>query len=266
MQKFTRRDYLKAMLFASSATLLAACSSSATKTAPVQQNAAPTTAPTEAQVAAAAEMQPTATTAAETTASAGETPAAAAALDQNAAALELLSLSLGAIKLISTGTGAAITKDQAAVLIPLWQEYQTLTESMRPADPGQTPDPAQAAATPAAPVENTELLVKLNDLVVRIQAAMTAEQLQAIKDMNITQETMQALIQELGIELGGQGGGPGGGGGQPPQGDGQQPQGTPPAGDANGYPAEGDGARAGGGVMIPTGLVEKLIEALQAIQ
>lgn len=109
-------------------------------------------------------------------------------------------------------TDYAVTAEQAAELLPLWQVYQSLSTS------------------------DTAAQEERDALVEQIQDAMTAIQMQAIEDMQLTQEDMFAVIQEHGgmavrnqdsdsnsqgsggftpPEGGFAGGGPGGGGGFP---------------------------------------------------
>jgi hypothetical protein len=189
---------------------------------------------------------------------------------ENAVSVEM-QLLLGAFKL--DGTENAVTKEQANILLPLWTDFKTLSQSMMPAqgsqgDPGQ----GQTNATPQPQTVDTETQAKVEALGKQIQAAMTPEQIQAISAMKITQETAMTIMQEQGITMGGpqaNGSGNGnqpslgtppagapGGGGQPPA-DGQQPGGgqmsTPQA----------DGVRGGAG-LLPTELVDVLIKLLQS--
>lgn len=69
-------------------------------------------------------------------------------------------------------TPQAVTKEQAQELLPLWQMLQTLQES------------GTAAQAETDAVAN------------QIQAAMTPDQLAAIKDMRLTSESMQAMLEE----------------------------------------------------------------------
>jgi hypothetical protein len=179
---------------------------------------------------------------------------------ENAASIEM-QLLLGTFKLEKTDQ--AVTKEQASLLLPLWTNLKTLSQSLMPARGGA--DQGQAKSTPQAPTINTEAQAQITELGKQIQAAMTPEQIQAISEMKITQETAKTIMQEQGLTLGGpqakgnggqppsgtpQAGGPGGGGGQPPA-DGQGP---------------GDGqmsaSQAGGGFM-PTELVDTLIKLLE---
>jgi hypothetical protein len=186
---------------------------------------------------------------------------------ENAVSVEM-QLLLGIFKL--EGTKNAVTKEQANLLLPLWTNFKTLSQSLIPArsEPGQ----GQPNSTPQAPTVDPEIQIKIEALGKQILAALTPEQIQAISELKITQETANFILQEKGITLGrpqangsGNGGQPPqgippaggpGGGGQPPV-DGQQPgagqMSTPPAGSA-----------PGGTGFLPTELIEALIQLLQS--
>lgn len=83
-------------------------------------------------------------------------------------------LALGTVQL--EDTDQAVSETQAAELLPLWQAYQTLSQS------------------------DTTATVELEALAGQIQRAMTAEQVQAIAAMGLTADTLTEL-QESG-ELG----------------------------------------------------------------
>lgn len=186
--------------------------------------------------------------------------------DPTAGALsEATQLIMGTLKL--EDTHQAVTAEQAAELLPLWQTMLVLSES----------DTAAQQETEA--------------LVTQIQETMTAEQRQAITDMNLTREDMISIMQEQGLAMGGgpaggqntnpQGGDPNGGGfgpggfpdGAPPQG------GFPGGGPGGGGPGGGGGqgsdltpdqiatAQASrqqeGGSLVPPMLINALIEYLQ---
>ena len=98
----------------------------------------------------------------------------------NFAAGELSSttqLILGTLKL--DGTENAVTAEQAAELLPLWQTMQVLSESDTAAD-------QEIAA-----------------LITQIQETMTTQQTQVIRDMNLTREDMTSIMQEQGVATGG---------------------------------------------------------------
>ena len=77
------------------------------------------------------------------------------------------------------GSENAVDAEQAAALLTLWKAYDTISSS-------QT----------AAEAEITALFKQ-------IKGEMSAEQLAAIDEMGLTDETIQAKLQELGIQFGG---------------------------------------------------------------
>jgi hypothetical protein len=116
-----------------------------------------------------------------------------------------LELLLGIFKL--EGTENAVTTEQAAELIPLWQAYKSLSQS------------------------DTTAQEEIDALVQQIKDTMTQKQIDAISAMKLTGEDMFTIMQENGITSGfgvgtpqagqtspgfvpGQGGGGGQGGGQ----------------------------------------------------
>ena len=70
------------------------------------------------------------------------------------------------------GTPQAVTKEQAQDLLPLWQMLQALQQS------------------------GTAAQAEIYAVVSQIQAAMTPDQLATIKDMRLTSESMQDILQE----------------------------------------------------------------------
>jgi hypothetical protein len=90
-------------------------------------------------------------------------------------------LAIGALKL--EGSANAVTSEQAAALLPLWKAVKSMSAS------------------------TTTSAEEMSALYEQIQGAMTAEQVQAIKDLTLTMEDTQSLMKEYGIELP-QGGGP----------------------------------------------------------
>lgn len=134
-------------------------------------------------------------------------------------------LMIGTFKL--EGTDQAVTADQAAQLIPLWQVYKDLSTN------------GSAAQQ------------EIDALAEQIQGTMTPEQVQAITDMKLTQGDIFQTMQDMGIASanrpnasgtprpgGGQGGNfPGGGNGVPGGGNFQ--------GGGNGAPDGGQGFNNG---------------------
>lgn len=113
-------------------------------------------------------------------------------------------LALGTLKLEETGN--AVTPAQAATLLPLWQALR-----------GGVTAPAE-----------------VNAVLAQIEGTMTPQQLLTIAEMQLTQEDLQAWMQENDIRPGGVFSGtmPG------PQGT-PGPRGTPPAGFGGGLPGSG---------------------------
>jgi len=166
-------------------------------------------------------------------------------------------LVIGTFKL--EGTANAVTADEAAKLIPLWQVYKDLS-----------------ASTSAAQAE-------IDALATQIQGTMTPEQVKAITDLKLTRQDEFKTMQDLGISFGNRpnasgtpraGGNGGGGGGFPGGGGGGG--GVPGAGGGgnNGQnlsPAQiatfqARRAQGGGGQFnrIPVPLYDALIKLLQS--
>ncbi len=240
--------------------LLSACAPAVTTTPPTTSKSAGITLSTKAATATS-------------TATVAQDAATARELNtsyDNAVSIEL-QLLLGTPKL--QGTDLAVTAEQASTLLPLWNNFKTISQSMAPAQ-------GQADATPQPPSGNSETQAQLTALLKQIQAVMTAEQIKAIAAMKITRETAMTIMQEQGITLGGPQAGNGNdtGNGNPP------PQGTPPAGGPGnmggssgaGAPPNGqppaDGQQPGngqmpatlaGGGMVPPELINVLIQSLE---
>ena len=113
------------------------------------------------------------------------------ALDTSyAGALPVLNqLALGTLQV--EGTDSAVSADQAAQLLPLWQALRGVLSNS---------NPAQA---------------EIDVVLKQIESGMTAEQIAAIRDMRLTQSALVEWVQSNGLNLGGAfgpgGGGPGGG-------------------------------------------------------
>jgi hypothetical protein len=164
-------------------------------------------------------------------------------------------LIIGTFKL--DDTQQAVTAEQAKELLPLWQVYQDISSS------------------------DTAAQEEIDALIEQVQETMTAEQMQAITDMNLTQQDVMSVMQEQGMNISqrsNMGNGDAtttnsGGGFGPP--DGSMPMGAPP--DEGGFQsgqnlnpeqiATAQAARqqagGGGGAFTPTALLDSLIKLLQ---
>jgi len=155
-------------------------------------------------------------------------------------------LIIGSLRL--EGSAQAVTQQQAADLLPLWQVYKELS-----------------ASDTSAPQE-------LEALISQIRDSMTPEQLQAIAEMKLTQQDVFTTLQERGITTGNRPQGTGDNGGFTP------PQGGIPGAGPGGFPG-GDGqspdpqqiatmqaarSQAGGASRTPSALIEAFIEFLQS--
>lgn len=156
-------------------------------------------------------------------------------------------LIVGTLKL--EDSGAAVTAAQAAELVPLWEAVRSLSSS------------------------DSASQVELDALYQQIQETMTADQLQAIASMQLTQQDLFGVVRELGLgpagaaagdqvfEFSGQGSGRG-----QASGGGQASSGGPPAGFViEGGPPEGfQGAGPGGGQFFSQDLDPDQVATLQA--
>jgi hypothetical protein len=148
----------------------------------------------------------------------GTASASQASSTQESAALPIATeLIVGTLKL--EGTDQAVSADQAKELLMLWQVYQELSNN------------------------DTAAQAEFDGLVDQIQGTMTAEQMNAITAMKLTQSDVFALMQEKGLSAG-----------QPQQSNSGSGSGsstrssggfTPPNGGATGGPP--DAGMAGGG-------------------
>ena len=100
-------------------------------------------------------------------------------LQGNSSLSQVNLLLVGTLKL--DGTGQAVTADEAAKLLPLWQAYRSLSTS-------QTAAEAEVEA-----------------LINQIQSTMSVDQVDAIKAMNLTNADMMNLMQSMGGAMGPQG-------------------------------------------------------------
>jgi predicted outer membrane protein len=100
---------------------------------------------------------------------------------------------------------------------------------------------------------------QIDALIEQAESILTGEQIAAITNMHITQDTLRSLMQQQGQ----------GNGNPPPQGD--MPQGTPPAGGPGGRPPGGDalgtppadGTRPNTG-FVPPQLIDTLIQLMES--
>jgi hypothetical protein len=176
-------------------------------------------------------------------------------------------LIIGTFKL--EGTDQAVTAEQAAVLLPLWNALKEIEGSSTPQG-NQPPDTQPSNATP---VDNSDTQQEIDADIEQIQGAMTTAQLQMIEDMQLTSQGIMNTMQEQGIAMRNP---------QPGNGDDQgmgtmvPPQGTPSTGEAPGF----NGGQSGSGVgpnpnrtpraddrqdagRLPPGLIDALIQFLQ---
>lgn len=182
-----------------------------------------------------------------------------ASVTQNGAQTDALpvttQLIVGTLKLDETEN--AVTAEQAAELLPLWQTLQVLSDSDTAAD------------------QETQALIA------QIQETMTSEQMQAITDMSLTRADMVSIMQEQGMAMGNSqsnrgsssntGGGFGPGAGGPPD--------EIPMPGGGGFPGGGFGgqgqnlsqeqiataqaSRQANGNIVPPMLINAVIEYLQ---
>ena len=173
-----------------------------------------------------------------------------------------LQLAAGMIKL--DGTSNAVTAQQAAQLLPLWQSLQQIETSASQQGGSQGTPQSTPAARP-----NTAMMQQVQAQLVLITNAMTPAQIQAITDMNLSRQDIFTTFQQAGITMGGfgQGRGFGNNGGTftPPQGT-PQAAGTPGAYGGNGGFGQGgnfSGRRQGFGGFIPPSVADGIIQFLQ---
>ncbi|NOZ73390.1 MAG: hypothetical protein GXP38_16060, partial [Chloroflexi bacterium] len=85
-------------------------------------------------------------------------------------------LIIGSLQLEQTGN--ALDEEQAKVLLPLWQAYQALSNS------------------------DTTAQAELDAVLKQVQESMQPAQIEAIAAMQLTSESAQQIMQELGIGMG----------------------------------------------------------------
>lgn len=116
-------------------------------------------------------------------------------------------------------TGLAVDAETAAELLPLWKTLRSLSTS------------------------DTVAAEEISAIVEQIRETMTPERVQAISEMQLTQQDLFPLLEEMGLDLGGAEGQQPGDGTGPRFGEGGFPGGAPPEGFT---PGSGPG-RFGGG-------------------
>jgi hypothetical protein len=141
---------------------------------------------------------------------------------------EVNKLLVGTLRL--EDTDQAVSAEEAAQLLPLWQAYRALSNS------------------------DTAAEAEVDALIKQIQSTLTSGQIQAIEAMNLTSQDMVDLMQAAG--------GPMARGTPNPQSTpgfeilgGVFPQGGPPAGEGGGPPSGSTGGFQGGGIMPGGGVV-----------
>jgi hypothetical protein len=161
-------------------------------------------------------------------------------------------LILGTFKLEETEN--AVTSEQAAELLPLWQVYQGLT------------------------VSGTSAQAEIDALIAQIQETMTASQVEAIRAMSLAQEdVMTLMVEENIIEAAPQQstsversswapqGGPDGA--MPPSdisGDPSMGMGSQPVSTSNQDSNAGEGTAVASSASVPSALLDALIQLLQS--
>jgi len=164
-------------------------------------------------------------------------------------------LAVGTIKLV--GTDQAVTAEQAKDLVLYWETYKQLSQS------------------------DTAAQAEYDGLISQIEETLTADQIQSITDMNITQQdiftSMQGVIvttstsssSTVSVPSGSPGGAGMPAGGPPSDGGGAPPDsgmgGVAPASDTDQTQSTVASASSGATAGIPTTLIEAVIQSLQQI-
>lgn len=185
-------------------------------------------------------------------------PAGGTGAQANGKLQPMTALVIGTLRL--DGTANAVTKDQAAELLPLWEVYRDLIAS------------------------DTAAQQEIDGLTEQIRQAMTAEQQESIGSMKLTQQDVLSVVEEQGSPTAGgpsqqsrrqnSGGGGMPGGGGPPgggfPGGGMSSDGGGPMGGGNPMVASTQTASGTPGVFqratanrVPVPLLEALIQYLQ---
>ena len=185
-------------------------------------------------------------------------------------ALSAVQLAIGTLKL--EGTGQAVTATQAATLMSLWSTLKSIdSQAMPQGNPQQGNQ--QSIVTPR---NDIAIQQQVDAQVKQIEAAMTSDQLQAIANMQITQDNMKTTLQELGITMSGpeqNNGSAQGNGSAPMPSQGKSPVGGMPGGGAGNGAAPGQGPGLmgtphtsmgqSGGDFIPPELIDAVVQYLK---
>lgn len=187
-------------------------------------------------------------------------------------------LILGTLNL--DGTDQAVTKDEAAALLTLYTNLQSLTQQNmgggkngQPGGNGAQPGTDQSS-TPAAPSSGSQPqamptmdTTQTDAIVAQIEAAMTADQISAIDAMQITSTSAATIMEAKGITTNNAAGAPQGNpaadvtpDASAGNGNNGAPSGAPNG--ASGGPS-GNGQRGGG--MVQPGLLNAVIQYLANI-
>jgi len=157
-------------------------------------------------------------------------------------------LAVGTLKL--TGTAQDITADQAKELLILWKVYEEVSQS------------------------STAAQEEVDALIDQIQEAMTTDQMQAISDLNLTQQDVFAAMQSADVNsstslstttVSAPGGAPPDGGSTPPDGGGAPSDmgGEMPAASTDSAQSAGPTTGLAGTASVPSTLVELVIQSLE---
>jgi hypothetical protein len=167
-----------------------------------------------------------------------------------------LQLAAGMLKL--EGTSNAVSAQEAAQLLPLWQSLQQIESTAS--------TPAVATGTPG-PRFDPALFQQVAAQVQSIENAMPPAQIQAIATMNLSRQDIGTVFQQADIPFGGPGEGgfgfgPNASGGTftPPQRT-PRPQGTPGA--YSGNRSNFNGGRQGFGDFVPPTVIDAMVQFLE---
>jgi len=184
---------------------------------------------------------------------------------ENAVSVDM-QLVVGMFKL--EGSDLAISKDQATAILPILANIQS--SRVRPNSSAAGSNPSQNGNSAQQVTPSAGARVNTDGLFTQIQALLNEQQIKAIADMKLTQDSVNTILQAQGITMGG---------GPQMRDSNQALQGTPPAADNNGNnaapsetgnPPAANGqntnvpmrnSRTGNGFVSPQ-LIQKLIQIL----